>query len=53
METILKRATWLELFYDLAIVALVAQLTYLAAKYHHSPSDFLNIFIIAYTIFFT
>lgn len=46
-----KRASWLELFYDVAFVALVAQLTYLTAKYHHSVEDFLNIFIIGYSIF--
>lgn len=46
-----KRATWLELFYDVAFVALVAQLTYLAAEYHHSVYDFLNLFIIGYAIF--
>ena len=39
-----KRASWLELFYDVAFVALVAQLTYLTAKYHHSVADFLNFF---------
>jgi low temperature requirement protein LtrA len=53
MESTLKRATWLELFYDLAFVALVAQLTYLAAKHHHTITDVLNIIVIAYTIFFT
>lgn len=53
MEPTLKRATWLELFYDLAFVALVAQLTYLAAKHHHSVTDIFNIIITAYTIFFT
>lgn len=46
-----KRASWLELFYDVAFVALVAQLTYLAAGHHHTPSDILSIFIIGYTIF--
>lgn len=46
-----KRASWLELFYDVAFVALVAQLTYLTAKHHHSLEDFLNIFIIGYSIF--
>ena len=46
-----KRASWLELFYDVAFVALVAQLTYLTAKYHHSVADFLNIFIVGYSIF--
>lgn len=46
-----KRASWLELFYDVAFVALVAQLTYLMAEHHHSLHDFLNAFIIGYAIF--
>lgn len=46
-----KRASWLELFYDVAFIALVAQLTYLASEYHHTLTDFLTIGIIAYTIF--
>lgn len=46
-----KRASWLELFYDVAFVALVAQLTYLTAEHYHSASDLLNIFIIGYSIF--
>lgn len=46
-----KRASWLELFYDVAFIALVAQLTYLASTYHHTLTDFLNIGIIAYSIF--
>ena len=41
----------MELFYDVAFVALVAQLTYLTASYHSSVTDFLNIFIIGYSIF--
>lgn len=51
MKPDLKRASWLELFYDVAFVALVAQLTYLAYEHHHSVKDFLHIFIIGYTIF--
>lgn len=46
-----KRASWLELFYDIGFIALVAQLTYLAAEHHETPSDFLNIFIVGYSIF--
>ncbi len=46
-----KRASWLELFYDVAFVALVAQLTYLASEYHHTLTDFLNIATIAYAVF--
>ncbi len=51
MNDIFKRASWLELFYDVAFIALVAQLTYLAAEYHHTVVDLVNIFIIGYTIF--
>ncbi len=51
MPDALKRATWIELFYDLAFVALVAQLTYLVAQYHHTLIDYLNIFIVGYSIF--
>lgn len=51
MQEEYKRASWLELFYDVAFVALVAQLTYLTTEHHHSVSDFLNIFIIGYSIF--
>jgi low temperature requirement protein LtrA len=46
-----KRASWLELFYDLAFVALVAQLTYLTASHHHSLTDALNVFIVGYAVF--
>ena len=46
-----KRASWIELFYDVAFVALVAQLTYLAYEHHHSISDLLYVFIIGYVIF--
>jgi low temperature requirement protein LtrA len=51
MNDALKRATWIELFYDLAFVALVAQLTYLVAEYHTTAVDYLNIFIVGYSIF--
>ena len=51
-ENLLKRASWLELLYDLAFVALVAQLTYLAADHHTTLTDALNIFFVGYTIFF-
>lgn len=50
-ENSTKRASWLELFYDLAFVALVAQLTYLVADHHSSVTDWLNTFIIGYAIF--
>jgi low temperature requirement protein LtrA len=46
-----KRASWIELFYDVAYVALVAQLTYLAAEYHDSVLDFVHLGIIGYAIF--
>lgn len=48
-----KRASWLELFYDVAFIALVAQLTYLASEYHGSVRDCLNIGIVGYMIFVT
>jgi low temperature requirement protein LtrA len=51
MITETKRASWLELFYDVAFIALVAQLTYMAAEYHHTLVDFLNIAIVGYSIF--
>jgi low temperature requirement protein LtrA len=51
MEDTAKRASWIELFYDVAYIALVAQLTYLAATHHHSVEDFFNIFLIGYSIF--
>lgn len=47
----LKRASWLELFYDVAFVALVAQLTYLAYDHHHTITDLYTIFLVGYTIF--
>ncbi len=46
-----KRASWLELFYDVAYIALIAQLTYLAADHHSSLTDILIIGIIGYAIF--
>ncbi len=46
-----KRASWLELFYDVAFVALVAQLTYLAYEHHHTLQELYTIFIVGYTIF--
>ena len=46
-----KKASWLELFYDIAFVALVAQLTYLAYEYHQTPLDLINIFLVGYAIF--
>ena len=51
MTESLKRASWLELFYDLAFVALVAQLTYLAADNYGGLNDWLTIFIVGYAIF--
>lgn len=51
MESVFKRASWLELFYDVAFVALIAQLTYLAADNHGSMLDYLHIGIVGYSIF--
>jgi len=51
MKPEIKRASWIELFYDVAYVALVAQLTYLAAEFHYTFTDLVHIGIIAYAIF--
>ena len=51
MDNVFKRASWLELFYDVAFVALIAQLTYLAAANHQALTDYLHIFIVGYSIF--
>jgi len=45
------KASWLELFFDLVFVALVAQLTYYFSYHHSSAQDFLNTFIMWYMIF--
>lgn len=46
-----KKASWLELFYDVAYIALVAQLTYLASENYSTPADIINIVLIGYSIF--
>ena len=46
-----KRASWLELFYDVAFVAIVAQLTYLASAHYQTVGEWLTIFVVAYSIF--
>ncbi len=51
MDNDLKRASWLELFYDVAFVALVAQLTYLASAHYSSVEDWFTIGIVGYAIF--
>lgn len=51
MDNVFKRASWLELFYDVAFVALIAQLTYLAAANHQALTDYLHIFIVGYSVF--
>jgi low temperature requirement protein LtrA len=51
MQNVFKRASWLELFYDVAFVALIAQLTYLAAANHQTLTDYLHIFIVGYSVF--
>lgn len=52
-DSSIKRATWLELLYDVAFVALIAQLTYLAADHIYSVQGMLHVFIVGYTIFLT
>lgn len=51
MNEDLKKASWIELFYDVAFIALVAQLTYLATVHHQTLTDFLYIGVIGYAIF--
>jgi len=51
MKSTEKKASWLELFYDIAFIALVAQLTYLSYAHHQTLLDFVNIFLVAYVIF--
>ena len=51
MPEALKRASWLELFYDLAYVALVAQLTYLVARHHGSVVEVMLGILLGYMIF--
>ena len=46
-----KKATWLELLYDLAFAALVAQLTYSVAQHHSSVTDILSTLLVGYAIF--
>ncbi len=45
------KASWLELFFDLVFVALVAQLTYYFSHHHSSPKDFIHVFLMWYMIF--
>jgi low temperature requirement protein LtrA len=46
-----KKATWLELLYDLAFAALVAQLTYSVAQHHSSITDIMSTILVGYAIF--
>ena len=52
MNDSIKRASWLELFYDLVFVALVAQLTYAIAEYHNTWLDWVHVLIVGLLIFF-
>ena len=51
MESRVKKVSWLELFYDLVYVALIAQLTYEVAKHHTTLFDLFTIGLIGYMIF--
>lgn len=51
MEQLEKRVSWLELFYDLAFVALIAQLTYTVAEYHYTLEQLFLVGIVGYMIF--
>ena len=46
-----RRATWLELFYDLAYVAAVAQLTYLLIEVEGSLVEYAQFFFLFLTVF--
>lgn len=45
------RTSWLELFFDLVFVALVAQLTYDFSHHHHTLEDFMQVGLVGYMIF--
>lgn len=47
----IRHASWLELFYDLAFVAVVAQFSYAVADHHDSISGILTSTFIGYMIF--
>jgi low temperature requirement protein LtrA len=51
MEDEFKKASWLELFYDIAFVSLVAQLTYLASSYPGGFEHWLLVGVVGYAIF--
>ncbi|MFW6210389.1 MAG: low temperature requirement protein A [Patescibacteria group bacterium] len=53
MDRFGKQTSWLELFYDVAYIALVAQLTYLLTDFHYTPTDYFNAFLVGYAIFIT
>ena len=52
MPADIKRASWLELFYDLVFVAIIAQLTYSIANHHTTLLDFIHIIFVLYAIFY-
>ncbi len=51
MNEEIKKVSWLELFYDLAFIALIAQLTYAVADHHKSFTDIFLVGLIGYMIF--
>jgi low temperature requirement protein LtrA len=51
MDGEFKKASWLELFYDIAFVALVAQLTYLASSYAGGFEHWVLVGVVGYAIF--
>ncbi len=46
-----QNVSWLELFFDLVFVALVAQLTYQFSYHHHTLEDFIQVGLVGYMIF--
>jgi len=47
-----RKVSWLELFFDLVFVALIAQLTYHFSHHHHTLEDFMQVGLVGYMIFF-
>jgi low temperature requirement protein LtrA len=51
MDTQIKKVSWLELFYDLVFVALIAQLTYEVANHHTTFTDLYTVGLVGYMTF--
>lgn len=51
MNDEIRKVSWLELFYDLSFVALVAQLTYVVSDHHKTLIDLFHVGLVGYMIF--